>query len=171
MTTPRTQHTPKKSPRKTPTAKSTPDAIAMLEADHRKVEALFSEYEKSKQKDKRSQVVDTICRELSLHAALEEAAFYPVVKDALGDESDLVDEAQVEHASLKWLIHQLQTEPANTELYAAKVTVLKEYVNHHVKEEEKELFPKVKKSGIDTVELGESMQAAKADLQHKFKLN
>lgn len=168
MTTPRTQSATTKSPSKT-TAKSTHDAIALLKADHRHVEALFAEYESSKQAEKRNQLVDTICNELTLHAELEESKFYPVVKDALGDDTDLVDEAQVEHASLKWLIHQLQTEEPNSELHAAKVTVLKEYVSHHVKEEEKEMFPKVKKSGIDTVALGATLEAAKSMLQKKMK--
>ena len=170
MTTSRTSPATQKSPTKSP-SKSTNDAIALLKADHRNVEALFSEYESAKQKDKRNQLVDAICNELTLHAALEEAEFYPVVKEALGEDADLIDEAQVEHSSLKWLIHQLQTEPADTEQYAAKVTVLQEYVSHHVKEEEKELFPKVKKSGIDTAELGDTLVAAKASLQKKLKLN
>lgn len=170
MTTPRTENAAKKSPSKT-ASKAKPDAIAMLKADHRNVEALFSEYESAKQKEKRAQLVDSICNELSLHAALEESEFYPVAKEALGEEADLIDEAEVEHSSLKWLIHQLQTEPSDTDQYAAKVTVLKEYVSHHVKEEEKELFPKVKKAGVDTAELGATMEAAKAGLQKKLKLN
>ena len=172
MTTPRTQsattRTTTKTTTKTP-SKNSQDAIALLKADHRHVEELFAEYEGSKQADKRSQLVDTICNELTIHAELEESKFYPAIKDALGDDADLVDEAQVEHASLKWLIHQLQTEAPDSDLHAAKVTVLKEYVSHHVKEEEKQLFPKVKKSGIDTVALGATLESAKTVLKNKLK--
>jgi DNA-binding FrmR family transcriptional regulator len=80
----------------------------------------------------------------------------------------MIDEAVVEHSSLKWLIAQLESEAIDSELYDAKVTVLKEYVEHHVKEEEKELFPKVQKSALDIVELGDTMQAAKKVLQKEL---
>jgi hemerythrin superfamily protein len=140
----------------------------LLKADHRKVEALFADYNKASGASKKHEIAMSICDELSVHAALEETAFYPPAKLALGDDADLISEATVEHASLKWLIAQLQKEPQESELYDAKVTVLKEYVAHHVKEEEKEMFPKLKKSEIDLNELGEKMEALKPQLQQKL---
>lgn len=166
MTTPRTQ-----SRSSTSKNSAAPDAIELLKSDHRKVEALFEEFEKSKRGEKRERLVQEICKELTLHADLEETEFYPLVRRTLKDTEDMIDEAQVEHASLRWLIKQLQAANAESELYEAKVAVLKEYVQHHVKEEEKELFPKVKKSEIDIDELGEKLQTSKLELEKKMKLN
>lgn len=167
MTTPRTQSSTAKTTKKT----DAPNAIQLLMADHRKVEALFEEFEKSKRDEKRGRIVQEICTELTVHADLEESEFYPVVQKELKEAEDLVDEAKVEHASLRWLIQQLQSAEPSSDLYEAKVTVLKEYVEHHVKEEEKEMFPKVKKSEIDIDALGETLQNAKLALQKKLKLN
>src|ERR1022692_3700863 len=119
MTMPR-QATSKSVASKTDRAKSNPDAIALLKADHRKVEELFAEYEKTAKSVKKYEIAITICDELTVHAALEEKAFYPVAKEALGKEADLVDEATVEHASLKWLITQLKNESPDSDLYDAK---------------------------------------------------
>lgn len=166
MTTPRTQ--PRSSTSKN---SATPNAIELLKNDHRKVEALFEEFEKSRRGEKRERLVQEICKELTLHADLEETEFYPLVRRTLNEAEDMIDEAKVEHASLRWLIKQLQTADSESDLYEAKVTVLKEYVQHHVKEEEKELFPKVKKSEIDIDELGEKLQASKLELERKIKLN
>jgi hemerythrin superfamily protein len=141
------------------------DALALLKADHRTVEELFEEFESARKPERKQMIVQTICNELTIHAKLEESAFYPPVREALPKDEDLLDEAQVEHNSLKWLIAQLEGVEPGSELYDAKVTVLKEYVQHHVKEEEKEMFPKVRKSSLDTKELGKTLQAVKQKLQ------
>lgn len=168
MTTPRNQ-TRSESQK---SATSVPDAIELLKADHRAVEKLFAQYESEKSASKKSTLVEKICFELKIHAELEEKAFYPPVQEALGEaDGDLVDEARVEHNSLKWLIGQLQREKNDAPLHEAKVKVLKEYVQHHVREEEKEMFPKVKKSAIDIVELGDTLREAKEKLIRKAAAN
>ncbi len=142
-----------------------PNALALLKADHRTVEDLFEEYEHARRNDRKQAIVQQICEELTVHAQLEEQAFYPQIQSALGEDKDLVDEARVEHNSLKWLIAQIEEETPDSDLYAAKVTVLKEYVQHHVKEEEKEMFPKVRKTDIDLDALGQTLYEAKQQLQ------
>ena len=136
--------------------------------DHRRVEELFDQFETARKPERKQEIVQNICMELTVHAELEESAFYPAVREALGREEDLLDEAVVEHSSLKWLIGQLEGEKPSSELYDAKVTVLKEYVQHHVKEEERQMFPKVRKSSLDTAELGQTLQAVKEELQQKL---
>jgi hemerythrin superfamily protein len=145
-------------------AASTPkDAIAQLKADHVAVGHLFAEYEKTRSTAKKKKLVADICTELSVHAQVEEEIFYPEVKAALKDH-ELVPEATVEHASLKDLIAQIETIEPDGEMYDAKVQVLSEYVKHHVKEEQNEMFPKVRASSLDLVELGGRMAARKAKL-------
>jgi len=145
---------------KTPAAK---DAITQLKADHVKVSGLFAEYGKARSTAKKKALVADICSELSVHAQIEEEIFYPEVKAALKDHL-LVPEATVEHASLKDLIAQIEAVEPGGEMYDAKVKVLAEYVKHHVKEEQNEMFPKVKASSLDLLELGSRMAARKADL-------
>jgi len=139
------------------------DAITQLKADHAKVSGLFAEYEKARSAAKKKALVADICAELSVHARIEEEIFYPEVKAALKDHL-LVPEATVEHASLKDLIAQIEAVEPGGEMYDAKVKVLAEYVKHHVKEEQNEMFPKVKASSLDLLELGSRMAARKADL-------
>jgi hemerythrin superfamily protein len=154
----------------TKTSARTTDAIALLKADHRTVEQLFSEFEEAKRSDQKARIVKQICTELTVHAKLEESDFYPAAQEALNsDDEDLVDEAKVEHASLKWLIGQLESAGPDADLYDAKVTVLKEYVQHHVKEEEKEMFPKLKKTDLDLKALGAKMAATKEKLTQDIK--
>lgn len=144
-----------------------PNAIALLKADHRTVEDLFEEYEHARQRNRKQALVNQICTELTIHAQLEEEAFYPEAQKALRDEKDLVNEAIVEHASLKWLISQIQGMEADSELYEAEVKVLKEYVQHHVKEEEKEMFPKLRKTDLDLEALGQTLFETKQRLQRE----
>lgn len=153
--------TPQASTSRTPRKEIHQDAIALLKSDHRKVEDLFEEHEKARKAERKQLLVSQICDELTVHAQLEEQEFYPKVQEALPNDGDLVAEARVEHASLKWLIEQLQSEDAGSELYDAKVKVLQEYVAHHVKEEEKQMFPKVRKSDLDLDALGEAMAQVK----------
>jgi len=149
------------------TAKAKPaapkDAIALLKADHQEVNTLFAEYEKTRSASNKKALVAEICTALSVHAQIEEEIFYPAVKTALKDKL-LVPEALVEHAGVKDLIGQLEGVEPDGEIYDAKVKVLSEYVKHHVKEEQNEMFPKVKAASLDMVELGARMAARKDDL-------
>lgn len=166
MTTPRSES--KKSTAAKTSVRAPKDAVALLKADHRKVEELFAEYESASRSEKKSRIATQICEELTVHAEIEEKGFYPPARAALGDGADLVDEAAVEHASLKWLIAQIESEDPGNGLYDAKVKVLKEYVSHHVKEEETEMFPKLRKTDLDLVELGEELKMLKQQLLKKL---
>lgn len=156
MTTTKTTATQKAKP-------APKDAIAMLKADHVAVSKMFAEYEKSRSIAKKRDLVAEICTALSVHAQIEEEIFYPAVKAKLKDKL-LVPEATVEHASLKDLIAQIEGVEPDGEMFDAKVKVLSEYVKHHVKEEQNEMFPKAKASTLDMVELGTRMSERKADL-------
>jgi hemerythrin superfamily protein len=141
------------------------DAIAKLEADHRKVEALFEEFEglSDRSKASKKKIADQICMELSIHAEVEEQVFYPAVRGPVKDDA-LMDEAVVEHASAKELIAQIMNMDPGDDLYDATVKVLSEQIEHHVKEEEEEMFPKVRKGKVNLVALGDEMDAFKAKL-------
>ncbi len=146
--------------------KATPapkDAIALLKADHQAVSQLFAEYEKTRSVANKKALVAQICTALSVHAQIEEEIFYPAVKAALKDKL-LVPEATVEHGSVKDLIAQLEGVEPDGEMFDAKVKVLAEYVKHHVKEEQNEMFPKAKGTSLDLAELGARMAARKDDL-------
>ena len=139
------------------------DAIAMLRADHKNVSALFEQFEKSRSPAKKKSLVQQICLELTVHAQIEEEIFYPAVQQALRDK-ELVPEARVEHASLKALIAQVEGVEPEGEMYDARVKVMSEYVKHHVKEEQNEMFAKVKTSRLDLAALGAQMDARKQEL-------
>ena len=139
------------------------DAIALLKADHEAVSQLFAEYDKSRSVASKKAVVAQICTALRVHAQLEEEIFYPAVKTALKDKL-MVPEATVEHASVKDLIAQLEGIEPDGEMYDARVKVLSEYVKHHVKEEQNEMFPKAKASSLDMIDLGTRMATRKAEL-------
>jgi hemerythrin superfamily protein len=144
------------------------DAIALLTADHKTVKGLFKEFEElTKQDDadeQKAELVQKICNELTVHAQVEEELFYPAVRDAI-DDDDLMDEADIEHASAKDLIAQLAELEPGDDHYDARVTVLGEYVNHHVKEEEGEMFAKARKADVNTAELGEQIAERKEELK------
>ncbi len=139
------------------------DAIALLKADHEAVSQLFAEYEKTRSAPNKKALVAEICTALSVHAQIEEEIFYPAVKAALKDKL-LVPEAKVEHAGVKGLIAQLEGVHPDGEMYDAKVKVLSEYVKHHVKEEQTEMFTQAKASSLDMVELGARMATRKDEL-------
>lgn len=150
---------------------STRDAVAVLKADHKEVKALFEQYKKLVESEEvgeeRQAVAQQICLLLTVHATAEEEIFYPAARAAI-DESDLLDEAEVEHASAKDLIAQIEAMNPDDALYDAKVIVLGEYIDHHVKEEEGEMFPKCRKSDMDLVALGEAIDARKAELMDEM---
>lgn len=139
------------------------EATSLLRADHKLVDSLFEQYENARLSSKKKALVEQICTELTVHAQIEEEIFYPRVKEALKD-SELIPEATVEHATLKDLIAQLQDGEPGDEMFDAKVKVLSEYVKHHVKEEQNEIFPKVKESKLDLYELGEELMQRKEEL-------
>jgi len=143
----------------------TDDAITLLTADHDKVKKLFKSFERltDANAEKKEELVAEICTELTAHATVEEEIFYPAAREAL-EEQDLLDEAEVEHASAKDLIAQLESMKPGDELYDAKVTVLAEYIDHHVKEEQDEMFPKIRKAKLDVKALGVRMKARKEEL-------
>ena len=159
--------------KRTTRASATPDAIQLLMADHKEVKQLFKAYDKLMDAeagdDEKQAVAEKICALLTIHATIEEELFYPAARAAL-DEDDLLDEAEVEHASAKDLIAQIQGMQPSDDLYDAKVTVLGEYIDHHVKEEEDEMFTKAKKSDLDLQSLGEDMKARKEELMSEMGL-
>lgn len=143
------------------------DAFEMLRADHRKVEKLFAAFEEADRDDPEAcrEIVEQACTELKVHAALEEELVYPALREALDeDDESLIDEAEVEHDTAKMLIARLEQLDASDPQYAASFTVLSEYIKHHVKEEEGEIFPKAKKSKVDADDLGAQLRARKEAL-------
>jgi hemerythrin superfamily protein len=147
-----------------------PVAIEMLEADHRKVEQMFDQYEDEKEEsgeDMKRELAQRICMELKVHTQIEEELFYPWVREN-AEESDLVEEAQVEHQSAKDLIAQIEGASEVDETFDAKVKVLGEYVKHHVEEEENEMFPQVEAMREELDELGQEMTARKVELMEEM---
>jgi hemerythrin-like domain-containing protein len=169
------QHT--QTSRSTSRAKKTEsgmnDAVEMLTDDHKKVKKMFKDFEKLTQSDKstkreKAELAKMICQELKVHTSIEEEIFYPAAREAI-DASDILDEAEVEHNSAKSLISQIESCEPSDDHYDAMVTVLGEYVNHHIEEEEKEMFPKVKKSKLDLSSLGDEMMTRKEELMNQPK--
>jgi hypothetical protein len=144
------------------------DALELLDADHRAVRELFREYRQLAANDapeaRRKALAEQICMELTLHAKLEEELFYPQVREAIRDD-DRMDEAEVEHAAARDLIVQILSMDPHEELYDAKVTVLGEYIEHHVREEREEIFPKARRSGLDLRRMGDRLRERRRELQ------
>lgn len=145
------------------------DAVALLKADHRKVEDLFESYEKSKSTSVKAKLAQQICMELTIHATIEEEIFYPAVKGQVED--DMLDEAYVEHDGAKMMIGELLAGEPDDDFYDAKVKVLSEEIKHHVKEEEQRdgIFAQAKKAGVDMMDLGRQLAARKAELTKEYK--
>jgi hypothetical protein len=141
------------------------DAIALLKADHRKVEGLFEQFEKAKDSSKKQKICHEICVELKIHATIEEEIFYPALRGKIED--DTLDEAYVEHDGAKMLINDLEASSPDADFYDAKVTVLSEEIKHHVGEEEmpKEgMFAQARETDVDLVALRDQMMARKQEL-------
>jgi len=150
--------------------KESRDALQMLADDHRTVEALFEKYDNARGEAAQQKIVQQICQELTIHAMVEEQVFYPAIREAVDD--DMMDEAQVEHDSAKMLILSLQQGTPSDAYYDAKVSVLKEQVEHHVYEEERQrgsIFAQVRKAEIDLVALGAQMAELKQQLLAQAK--
>ena len=150
----------------TDTKKTQHNAITLLLKDHQKVKQAFAQYEELGPYAfvHKKKLADQICAELTLHTQLEEEIIYPAFREKLSDEKDLLNEAKVEHDSAKVLIKEIQQMQADEELFDAKVKVLSEYIEHHVKEEEDEMFPLLQKSDVDLALLGEKLFQRKQQL-------
>lgn len=141
------------------------EVLSLLLDDHKRVRKLFKEFEAEKSEETKEEIAHEACMELTVHAALEEEIFYPFLRDQNSEIfGDLLNEAVVEHASAKDLISQIQSMSMKDDLYEAKATVLSEYIDHHVTEEEDELFPKVIAQKVDLREMLTSMTERKEEL-------
>jgi len=142
------------------------DAIKLLKSDHAEVAEMFDKYENGRvPKARKAALAQKICAALTVHAQIEEEIFYPAAREAGGKEvEDMLNEAEVEHGSVKELIAALEAGSPEDQLFDAQVKVMSEWVKHHVKEEENELFPKIRKSGMDLEEVGAQLAQRKAEL-------
>jgi hypothetical protein len=150
--------------------KTDTDATHILAQDHRKVEQLFSDFEKASGDNRKREIAGQICTELKVHTMIEEEIFYPALEGKIED--DLLKEAYVEHDGAKVLINQIEAGGPGEEFYEAKVTVLKEEIEHHVKEEEKErdnMFQQARAADVDLDALGERMLARKQELMEQAR--
>jgi hemerythrin-like domain-containing protein len=145
------------------------DAVALLKQDHRTVESLFRDFEDADE-DQQSAIAERVCQLLTVHAQIEEELLYPAAQQALEHEEDaeLVSEALVEHGSAKDLIGKIEGMTADDASFKATVTVLGEYIKHHVKEEENELFPALKKTELDLKDLGTRLAERKHALMEEM---
>lgn len=146
------------------------DAIALLKADHRAVEELFEQFEKASGKAGKQKIANQICLELIIHAQIEEEIFYPACEGKV--EEDLIREAAVEHDGAKVLIAEIEAGSPEDDFYDAKVKVLQEQIEHHVKEEEQRLtgmFSQARKAGLDMEALGDQLRARKEELMAQYK--
>jgi len=142
------------------------DALSMLKADHDKVRKMFKEFEKLEDTEEKAQLVRQACTELKVHTQIENEIVYPAIREAIEDD-DLMNEALVEHEAAEELISQLEEMQPDDAMFDAKFTVLGEYVNHHIAEEQKEMFPKAKKADIDLEALGEQIAQRKSELMEQ----
>lgn len=171
MANPKNTSTQTGAPASGAKASAPQDAVKLLTDDHGQVKTLFEKYQKlvdaNAASQERQPVAEQICDMLTVHTTIEEEIFYPAAREALDDE-DLIDEAEVEHAAAKDLIAQIKSMSADDDLYDAKVTVLGEQIDHHVKEEETELFPQCKKSSMDLAALGAQLDTRKSELMEEL---
>ncbi len=146
-------------------AETKKDAIALLKQDHREVEQLFEEFSKASGEGRKEKLARQICRELTIHAMIEEEVFYPACEGKVDE--DLLKESYVEHDAAKVLIAQIEAGEPSDDFYEAKMKVLCEEIEHHVEEEEKRmegLFAQARKAGLDMDALGEQLAQRKAQL-------
>ncbi len=155
-------------------ASATPDALKLLTNDHREVKALFEQYQEMVDADaddeEKHPIAQQICMLLTVHAQIEEEIFYPAASGSI-EESDLVDEATIEHGSAKDLIAQLEGTDPSDDLFDARVKVLGEYVDHHVREEEKQMFVQARKAKMDLQGLGDQLMERKVQLMAEMGMS
>ena len=146
------------------------DAVALLKADHRTVEKLFEDFEKAKGDGRKKELAERICLELTVHTRIEEEIFYPACEGKVDE--DLLKEAYVEHDGAKVLIAEIEAGGPDDEFYDAKMTVLSEQIEHHVKEEEQRMegmFSQARRAGLDMDELGERLRVRKKELVDGYR--
>jgi hemerythrin superfamily protein len=146
--------------------RKTKTALDVLKQDHAEAKKMFKQFErlkKSGDSDGQRQTAQATCKALSIHAQIEEEIFYPALREG-ADANDALDEANVEHSHIKELVAQLEASQPGDDLFAARFTVLAEYVQHHVDEEESTIFSKARKAECDLVALGEQLLARKEEL-------
>jgi len=153
-------------PADSPAPLSIKDALTLLKLDHRYIEDLFAQYEIAYSEDSKQQLVAEICEQLTQHIFLEENILYPAVRPMLGNHQ-LLDVAMEGNTGMQWLIKELQTEPFGSVLCSARIVLLNENFKKHVKMQETQLFPKIRRSSMDLNVLGRILQAAKASLRHE----
>lgn len=149
------------------------DACDLLDADHKAVKKMFTEYEelteaKGNTREKRRTLAEKICNELMVHTQIEEEIFYPAIRKPVKDDL-MMNEAEVEHTSAKDLIAQIQGMDVSDPMFDAKVKVLGEYIDHHVKEERAEMFPKARETKVDLVKLRDQLQMRKEELMAELE--
>jgi len=142
------------------------DATQLLKQDHDDVRKLFEEFEAADE-DRKFELAAEICQALTVHAAIEEEIFYPQVREAI-DAEDLMLEAEIEHDTVKQLIERIQEGEIDEIQLTAMVKVLKEYVNHHVNEEQRKMFPRAKRAELDLEALGQELLARKTELESEL---
>ena len=147
------------------------DALKLLKADHKEVSDMVKRFESGRlSKDRKVEIARQMCMALTVHAQIEEEIFYPAAREAVRSGEDLLDEAEVEHGSIKELVAAIEdASPDDDNLFEARVKVLGEYVKHHVKEEERELFPKIRKSDMDLADIGRQLMSRKQQLMRTLK--
>lgn len=144
------------------------DAIALLKADHREVEDLFSKFENARGQERKQALAEQICNELKIHSMIEEEIFYPAFRGKIED--DILDEAYVEHDGAKVLINDIMAGSSDEEFYDAKVKVLQEQIEHHVQEEEMRgegMFAQCRETDVDLVALRDQMAMRKQELMEQ----
>ncbi|SDH40906.1 hemerythrin domain-containing protein [Variovorax sp. OV700] len=157
----------------TSTKRAAPDACSLLDTDHRNVKKMFKEYEElthsraANAQQKKRELANQICTELTVHAQIEEEIFYPALREAIS-ETDLLDEAEVEHGTAKELIAQIESATDVDDKFDAKVIVLGEYIDHHVKEERNEIFVKARAAkSLDLMAMREQLAMRKEELMEE----
>jgi hemerythrin superfamily protein len=155
--------------KKSETRTETMNVFDLLEQDHREVEEWFDEYDELEDNDdgQKSELAEKICLALKVHAQIEEEIFYPEARKATKD-NDLLDEAIVEHATVKNLVAEIEAMEVGDDLYDAKIRVLGEMVKQHIKEEEDELFPEVQSAKVDINALGKELAQRKEELMSEM---
>ena len=143
------------------------DAIALLKKDHDDVNRMFEEFETADE-DRKFELAAEICQALTVHATIEEEIFYPQVREVI-DAEELMMEAEVEHDSAKYLIERIQEGEIDEIQLSAMIKVLKEYVGHHVNEEQRKIFPRVKRAEIDLETLGRELLERKTELEGELE--
>jgi hemerythrin-like domain-containing protein len=157
--------------RKQPRATASQDAIELLIDDHDAVKELFAEFKKFQEAktegadEMKQALMDAVCEALKVHTQIEEEIFYPAARHALPDEKDLMNEAQVEHNAAKELIAQVEAGSARDDMTCAQFQVLSEQIDHHVKEEQDEMFPKLRKTSMDMEAIGRKLEKRRAELE------